>query len=353
MPTTRVAHCVLNFPAFVTKLETNEHNEFLVHAPPRAQISLLYEEIFAHLRSNPTHRASKAFLQLYTQLGAQNPNEKWKSLLANPPQLVIINVGNAHGHHLRAKGLHKFIFLSLSTFSLWEATSTGDAMSTASLMVREMVKATIVHELGHCIVSEVVGAMDRDQYFFKASSSTLSDTDTDMVSAERFAEAKRLSTPAKVKVDWRDEPEAGEWIEEHIFGGIFQGDPQGGVLLQTDRQKFHALTDDMLSKGTTEVFVNYTRTFPDYFTGATVFPFPPGIIPTLSLSKICLLVGDEADPATHIVPTCDGDMYFNPFIPRSAVRDTEPPNERRWQDDLKFSIENWTWDLARLARYLT
>ncbi|KAJ7776133.1 hypothetical protein B0H16DRAFT_1858843 [Mycena metata] len=345
MPTTRVAHCVLNFPAFVTKLESNEHTQFLVHAPPHAQISLLYEEIFAHLRSNPAHRASKAFLQLYTQLGAQNPNEKWKSLLANPPQLVIINVGNAHGHHLRAKGLHKFIFLSLSTFSLWEATSTGDAMSTASLMVREMVKATIVHELGHCIVSEVVGAMDRDQYFFKASSSSLASTDTGMVSTERIAEAKRLSTPAKVKVDWRDEPEAGEWIEEHIFGGMFQGDRQGGVLLQTDRQKFHVLTDDMLSKGTTEVFVNYTRTFSNYFSGASVSPSPLGIVPSLSLSKLCLPVGDEANPATYIVPTCDGDMYFNPFISRSAVRDAEPPtqerwaDERRWQDDLKFSIE--------------
>ncbi|KAJ7503529.1 hypothetical protein B0H11DRAFT_2222820 [Mycena galericulata] len=207
---------------------------------PGAPIWNIYSRILELLR-DPAHRARAAYVELFQNLGAPDPEAETTRLFSDPPILVLAHTDSLYGSHTKAGHLSKSSLIYVSNDLYY-----GDLVGYGSAAAREVIKATIVREMGHCAVSRVQEL------------------------------ESRLSAPEKSTLPWKSSSDAdvGDWLELQIFGGVVGLDIFTRATLQLDESDTRILSDEMLHRADVEGFVNYVAKYPQDLGPAILSPSP-------------------------------------------------------------------------------
>ncbi|KAJ7742679.1 hypothetical protein DFH07DRAFT_38311 [Mycena maculata] len=139
----------------------DEADRSLIRAPfydmNPGQTSDLYTELFTFLKDNHKKDSPHGiYARLFEELGVEDPDEMAGRFFAKPPRLIIAQIQRReHSCHFRVDDLADTIFLASNIWLTWARLLYTDPGSFQAMSAREVVKATIVHELAHCAVSFV------------------------------------------------------------------------------------------------------------------------------------------------------------------------------------------------------
>ncbi|KAJ7729510.1 hypothetical protein DFH07DRAFT_850024 [Mycena maculata] len=143
--------------------------------------------------------------------------------------------------------------------------NTKDPASPSAVTAYEVMKATILHELGHTAVSRALGTLSSELYDFPVKPpKTFSPNDILELNAIVERRVGEVATPEKFGLPWKkDKGEAGDWVEFTLFGGIVQLDSKRRVTLQTGLHTKHILPSDHLQRAQFAIVLNYVNEYTD------------------------------------------------------------------------------------------
>ncbi|KAJ7470919.1 hypothetical protein FB451DRAFT_323337 [Mycena latifolia] len=247
---------------------------------PLSDIVRLYSQLLSFLAfdsSEQGRNVRRFMLELISDDPTSHSESALLDLLTHPPLLVVAPVGDADGCHYRVTNVRDVIFLDSIVFGKWTSASSLRPMSIQHLSHNENIKAIIVHELAHRLVTQRVGALPSELFPINLRASGVSSQDQKDLLSYRKEILALQKTPPRFHLPWKSdkETEAGHWLEYHAFGGIMILDPAGRATMKRyGNGKVAVLSTDALNHAGANVIINYFHEYPELFEEPTVSPSP-------------------------------------------------------------------------------
>ncbi|KAJ6486429.1 hypothetical protein C8R47DRAFT_522361 [Mycena vitilis] len=152
---------------------------------------------------------------------------------------LIVAVFAHDAFHTRTRHMPQYIFVDTDLY----CELLFDSTSPPAFAVREVLTGVICHELANCAVARVRGGEGK------------------------------LRNPADFKLSWEGQnPEAGDWFEYHLFGGIIELDlNEGHATLETSDNKYR-IPHHILAAEPRDRIIHFPTEYPADFASSSTIP---------------------------------------------------------------------------------
>ncbi|KAJ7280414.1 hypothetical protein C8J57DRAFT_1302536 [Mycena rebaudengoi] len=215
----------------------------------------------------------------------------------------------------------------------------------APLAAREVMKATIIHELAHSVTTFGRGATANELHDFVLHADNLKKSEVETLRRKLITTTAKQKTSEKFRVPWEVEPEAGRWIEYKVFGGILAyqeatATRNSYACLDYGLGLRFRLTFEMLLRSHSDIFVNFPKKIAPLFQ-AQISP-SPSHLPKENSTNTCngalpQFSPDETRRALEGIPLGQAALALSnsehPFDGPVTPRRTHPEEvEPSWQE---------------------
>ncbi|KAJ7682153.1 hypothetical protein DFH06DRAFT_1160347, partial [Mycena polygramma] len=204
-------------------------DHFMTRSPFTAEVDLVYEAIHLFLQTNS--RARSVLTSLFGVIGAPNPEDAASELLADMPTLIVAVFAH-DAFHTRTRHMPQYIFVDVELLAELKDGPTSPPVFS----VREVLTGIICHELANCAVARVRGVGETES---------------------------KLRNPDDFRLSWKGQnPEAGDWFEYHLFGGIVELDmDEGHATLETSDNKYR-IPHHILAAEPRDTIIHFPTEYP-------------------------------------------------------------------------------------------
>ncbi|KAF9077335.1 hypothetical protein BDP27DRAFT_605419 [Rhodocollybia butyracea] len=220
----------------------------------------LCDELFCFLNGDTDHakKCRALFEKIFGIRGDPEAARQTTSFLSNPPAIIFGPIQKDYGFHERVDHLANVIFVNDLTWIKYYLCFDADPSSPKTMAAYEVLKAVVLHETGHCAVSQVLGATEFDVATIGLTPlPSLSLADIMELERYRDNDIRKRSTPKLLTAPWMTEGEAGYWLEYEVYGGVVELDENYRAILQTSDKNFHLLDSEILQKARHEIVINF------------------------------------------------------------------------------------------------